>query len=195
MIRCARAGSSFAEHWIADADVVCNHPRAGRLDRYTRLAVSAAQALLAGAPAVANPVDLGVFLASEWGSFAANADHWAVVSSGGVASPLIFPATVPSAAAGEVAMLLGAMGPNVTLVGGAEALVPIARASLAAGDCGAAIVGVVDAWHPRMAALGLDWHTHDGACLALFTAASAWNVPFRPAPSALLAFSLALQAQ
>ena len=182
----ARVGSTFAQQWIADEAITCHHPRAGRLDRYTRLALSAAQAL---GPEAEERADLGVFVASEWGSFGANTEHWSTICAGQPASPLVFPATVPSAAAGEVAIALGAMGPNVTLMGGAGALLQIARASIAAGECAMAIVGVVEAWHPRMAALGLDWRTHDGACLALFTAQSEWSLTLAPAGSALLAFS------
>lgn len=149
-------------------------------------------ALTAASGADITREDLGIFLTTEWGSFGANVDHWAAVSSGAPASPLIFPATVPSAAAGEVAIALGAMGPNVTMVGGAEALLPIARASLAANDCSAAIIGVVEAWHPRMAALGLDWKTHDGACFGLFTDRTLGAISVLMAPSALLAFAGAL---
>jgi 3-oxoacyl-(acyl-carrier-protein) synthase len=186
-VKVARVGSTFAGHWIEDSALACDHPRAGRLDRYTRLAVAAAQTLVQGA----HP-ELGIFLASEWGSFGANADHWAGIASGAPASPLVFPATVPSAAAGEVAISLGAMGPNVTCVGDAASLIPLAHAAMRAGDCAAALVGVVEAWHPRMAALGLDWRTHDGACLVWLE--PGWQPVFAPAPSALLAFAQAVGA-
>ncbi len=189
-MKVTRIGSAFSGTFIETGDIACRHPRAGRLDRYCRLAVSAAEALIASA---AIDTALGVFIASQVACFGANAEHWKILVEGAPASPLIFPATAPSAAAGEIATAILAMGPNVTLVGGAEEIWQMARSAIAAGDCSQAICGVVEAWHPRLTELGATWQTHDGACLALISA----NDPplaFSAAPSALLAFSNALAA-
>jgi 3-oxoacyl-(acyl-carrier-protein) synthase len=187
-VKVARIGSAFSKAFVETSDIACRHPRAGRLDRYCRLAVSAAEALIAS-PAL-DP-DLGIFIASQFACFGANAEHWKILSEGAPASPLIFPATAPSAAAGEIATAILAMGPNVTLVGSAEDVWQTARSAIAAGDCTQAICGVVEAWHPRLTELGASWQTHDGACLALISAADP-PLGFGSAPSALLSFSAAL---
>ena len=120
------------------------HPRPGRLDRPSRLLLSAAQKAMP-----APPGDSGVFVATEHGAFAANAEHWGHVLASGLSavSPLIFPATVPSAPAGEVAIALPAMGPNVTLCGfsSARQIVRMARRALRDGECDGAYVAVVTA--------------------------------------------------
>ena len=165
-----RLGSSFMRDWVEEATLACSHPRAGRLDRYTRLALAAAQQLVPLIGELGAREGLGIFFASEFGCFGSNCEHLKTVRAGQAASPLVFPATVPSSAAGEVAMSLLAMGPNVTLTGGVEVALQVwalARAALAAGDCEQALVGVVEAWHPRLAEFGLSFLSHDGACLAL----------------------------
>jgi 3-oxoacyl-(acyl-carrier-protein) synthase len=187
-MRIARIGSAFSRAFIETGDLACRHPRAGRLDRYCRLAVSAAEALIASP--VLDPA-LGIFIASQFACFGANAEHWKILSEGAPASPLIFPATAPSAAAGEIATAILAMGPNVTLVGSAAEIWQTARSAIAAGDCTQAICGVVEAWHPRLTELGASWQTHDGACLALISASDP-ALTFAVAPSALLSFSGAL---
>ena len=173
-MKLATYGSVFGDAWLDEPLV--DHPRAGRLDRAARLA----HAALARLSLVALP-GLGVFIGSEWGSFAANVEHADALFSRGPShvSPLTFPATVPSAVTAELAMTLGVNGPQVTVVAPVSQLVDrllaTVRASLQAGDCEQALVGVVEAWHPRMAALGLQRDSVDGAVLA-WGEPSAWLV-------------------
>lgn len=160
----AKNGHAFG---VGDPPVV--HARPGRLDRPSRLALSAAQQVFKE-PAGERP-RLGVWIVSQYGAFAANADHWQMFLSKGTAgvSPLVFPATVPSAAAAEIAIAVGAMGPNVTLCGGPRAAVDLfglACDAIASGVCDEALVGAVDGWHPRLAALGFSEATIDGCVVA-----------------------------
>jgi 3-oxoacyl-(acyl-carrier-protein) synthase len=159
----ARTGVRFG---LANPEVV--HARPGRLDRASRLALAAAQAVFT--EPVAERAKLGVWMVSQYGAFSANAEHWQLFMDKGIAgvSPLVFPATVPSAAAAEIAIATGAMGPNVTLCGGplvALQLLKLARRALHAGVCDEALVGAVDGWHPLMAKLGLNEREIDGAVL------------------------------
>ena len=159
----ARVGAIYGK-----TDVVVVHARAQRLDRASRLALAAAQQVAA----LADAADCGVFVLTRFGAIAANAEHWSKFKGGGIGavSPLIFPSTVPSAAAAEVAIALQAMGPNFTLCGDAS-LIPelwrLAEDALAIGDCTHALVGAVDGWHPVLERFGLKESDVDGACFAL----------------------------
>jgi 3-oxoacyl-(acyl-carrier-protein) synthase len=171
MIRTGFAGARFHGGELAElAAIRVEHPRAARLDRYCRLALSAAQGAVdrAARDAHNERPDLGVFVASQLGCFGANVDHQRRLHEQGVrgVSPLVFPATVPSAAAAEIAIAFGALGPNVTLTGGAESAAGILRLglrSLLDGECRAALIGVADAWHERLAELGFEPGCIDGA--------------------------------
>ncbi len=168
----AKSGTMFGRR---DPEVV--HPRAQRLDRASRIALSAAQEALAVAEV--SGAELGVFVITRFGAFAANAEHWQRFASGGLSavSPLVFPATVPSAAAGEIAIATGAMGPNITLCGGHRSLPELwhmAEAALRTGDCRHALVAAVDGWHEQLGAYGLTPECVDGACVALCSAGDGW---------------------
>jgi 3-oxoacyl-(acyl-carrier-protein) synthase len=160
----AQLGEVYGKAYIEEVPVV--HARAQRLDRASRLALSCAQALVSEI-GISGP-DMGVFVLTRFGAIAANAEHWQKYESGGLpaVSPLIFPATVPSAAAAEVAIALSAMGPNVTLCGDMQALPALwlmAEDALRAEDCRVALVGFVDGWHASLSGFGLTRKEVDGA--------------------------------
>lgn len=164
LVSVARVGYVYG---VPDPEVA--HARPGRLDRPSRLALAAAQRVFA--EPIAERPRLGIWVVSQYGAFAANADHWQGFLARGIAgvSPLVFPATVPSAAAAEIAIATGAMGPNVTLCGGpsaAAALLSLAAAALHDGSCDEALVCAVDGFHPRLAALGLAEASIDAAVVA-----------------------------
>ena len=160
-MKVARTGARFG---IPSPEVV--HGRPGRLDRASRLALAAAQQVFKE-PLIERP-RLGVWIVSQYGAFSANAEHWRLFLARGIAgvSPLVFPATVPSAAAAEIAIATGAMGPNVTLCGGpsvASQVLSLARSAILSGVVDEAIVGAVDGFHPKMLELGLQESAIDGA--------------------------------
>jgi len=178
----ACVGAAFVERHSDDIPI--HHPRAGRLQRYERLALCASQHALP-AESLNNSETFAVVVASEHGCFGANIEHATALKNGGMAavSPLLFPATVPSCAASEVAISLKANGPNYTLIGGAEIVYTAfdLTLSLLRREATHVLLGVVDAWHPGLAVFGATPQTHDGACFLYFTAAQGKELakPFR----------------
>lgn len=149
------------------------HARPQRLDRASLLALAAAQQVLTAPER--EDLSLGVAVLTEWGAFSANAEHWLRVRDVGPAqaSPLVFPATVPSAAAAELAIAFSAMGANVTECGGAAdwpAFVAGAQALVAAGAVHRLIVCAVDGGHPALTHYGVAEQAVDGAVAFILSA-------------------------
>ena len=93
--------------------------RAGRLDRVSRLFLSAAHLAVTSANLViddSNAERCGLSFGTGFGCLLTNAEYNQKVNDQGLAaaSPRLFAATVSSAAAGEVSIALGIKGPNVT---------------------------------------------------------------------------------
>lgn len=128
--------------------------RAGRTERVTQLAFSAAGPALAMAGLATTEGDprprVGVVLGTAFGCLLTNAAFQRRVAQSGpaAASPRLFAATVSNAAAGELAIAYRLGGPAITLAaGGAAGLVAIAHAVdlLRAGQADVLLAGGMDA--------------------------------------------------
>lgn len=127
--------------------------RAQRAERVTALALAAGGVALANAGLVetgSSATRIGVVLGTAFGCLLTNAAYQERVAAGGppAASPRLFAATVSNAAAGELAIAYGLVGPGVTLTAGAASgLVAVGHATelLRAGQADAVVSGGFDA--------------------------------------------------
>lgn len=95
--------------------------RFGRLDRQSQLALLATASL---------KIDFGEFprervaicLTASAGSLATDVNFWSGRNGAGGPSPTLFAYTLPSAAAGEIAIHYKLTGPNLVLIGGEQDL-------------------------------------------------------------------------
>lgn len=135
------ARSSTVSHVVSELSARLPDAAAERLrraDAPTRCAVAAVHAALAaacdGARVPGERVVLWVSLVG--GCEAADRAFWATAcdSGGAFASPQAFAATLPSALAGDVALILALRGPVVVATSRTEAGVPDAAFALAAGS-------------------------------------------------------------
>lgn len=123
--------------------------RLARTDRVCHLALLAAYRALGAPPAAPRPI--AVVYGSALASLVTNVRYYDKVQRRGLrmADPKRFPYTSPNAAAGEVAIAFGLVGPNVCLTSGfasgVQALVVAARL-VARGRAPAALAVVADAW-------------------------------------------------
>jgi 3-oxoacyl-[acyl-carrier-protein] synthase II len=131
-----------------DPDQHLSRREGRRVDRLGQLAIAACRAALADA-GLAPDERVGVVLGSGLGPMRSTEDFFRPVMADGpaAASPAVFPNTVYNAAAGQVAMVLGAKGPTSTATAahaaGASALC-IARDMLRTGTADAVLVPAVD---------------------------------------------------
>lgn len=130
--------------------------RLARTDRLCHLALLAAHRALGDPPGGDRPV--AVVFASGHATLLTNLRYYDKIQRRGPrgADPKRFPYTSPNAAAGEVAIAFGLVGPNVTLASGfasgVEALGVGARL-VARGRAPQALVVVADAWGDELEAL------------------------------------------
>jgi 3-oxoacyl-[acyl-carrier-protein] synthase II len=124
--------------------------RLGRLDRYSRLALCAADAAVHDAgldPSRWAAERVGVVLGTTLGCYEANAHHRAALDAG-EPSPRLFSATLASAPVGEIAIHLAARGPQLALAQGVDApLVALAEARrlIVTGRADVVLAGACDA--------------------------------------------------
>ena len=151
-----------------DPEVAMSPKEARRSDRYTQLAVAAAMqaAEEAGLPDGVDPERLGVLVGTGVGGLATLQNECQAWLEGGdrAVSPHFVPMMMPNAAAGTIAMRLGAHGPGFSVssacaTGGhaiGEATRMIARGevdAVVAGGTEAALTGLCIAAFKRMGAL------------------------------------------
>jgi 3-oxoacyl-[acyl-carrier-protein] synthase II len=151
-----------------DPEVAMSPKEARRSDRYTQLAVAAAMqaAEEAGLPDGVDPERLGVLVGTGVGGLATLQNECQAWLEGGdrAVSPHFVPMMMPNAAAGTIAMRLGAHGPGFSVssacaTGGhaiGEAARMIARGevdAVVAGGTEAALTGLCIAAFKRMGAL------------------------------------------
>ena len=132
--------------------------RPGRLDRYARLAVAAAWAALEDAgvdPGSWEGDRVGVVLGSALGCYETNLAFRDSLAAG-EPSPRLFAATLPSTPVGEIAIALGARGPQLALAQGlcAElAALALGGSWLRAGRADLVLAGVSEALPEPLRAL------------------------------------------
>lgn len=123
--------------------------RLARTDRVCHLALLASFRALGRPPEAQRPI--AVVYGSALASLVTNVRYYEKIQKRGVrlADPKRFPYTAPNAAAGEVAIAFGLVGPNVSLTSGCasgvEALAVAARL-VARGRAPAALAVAADAW-------------------------------------------------
>ncbi len=151
-----------------DPETAMTPKAARRADRYTQLAVAAADQATeeAGLPGDIDPERLGVLVGTGCGGLITLTDESRAFIEGGdrAVSPNFVPMMMPNAAAGTIAMRLGARGPGYSIssacASGAhsigEAMRMIARGEadvVVAGGTEAPLTGLVIAAFKRMGAL------------------------------------------
>jgi 3-oxoacyl-[acyl-carrier-protein] synthase II len=135
-----------------DADRVIGRRRAWRMDRYTHLAVAAAREAVVDAgldPSAWDSARVGVVLGSALGGNASyERQHQTLLSDGGQSvSPMLIPMMGVNMVAGEVAIDLGARGPNLvttTACASGTTAIGTARDLLRAGACDVVITGAAE---------------------------------------------------
>ena len=108
-------------------------PRFGRLDLQSQLALLAVAALkvdFASSP----PDRTGICLAASAGSLSTDIHFWKGRHNVGGPSPTLFAYTLPSAAAGEIAIHFRLTGPNLCFVGDDRMLLPEGAALIRRGE-------------------------------------------------------------
>jgi len=151
-----------------DPEVAMTPKEARRADRYTQLAVAAADAACAeaGLPDAADPARTGVIVGTGVGGLETlerECKNWLEGGDRAV-SPLFVPMMMPNAAAGVIAMRLGAHGPGFSIASacatGSHAIGEAARMLVrgeadvvVAGGTEAALTGLCLAAFKRMGAL------------------------------------------
>jgi hypothetical protein len=130
--------------------------RLGRADRLCHLSLLAAYRALGEPPASSRPI--AVVFGSALASLVTNVRYYDKIQKRGMrlADPKRFPYTAPNAAAGEVAIGFGLIGPNVSLTSGfASGLEAVAVAArfVARGRAPAALAVAADAWSPEVEAV------------------------------------------
>src|ERR1700744_191387 len=98
-------------------------PRFGRLDLQSQLALLAVSALKVDF-AQLPPDRIAICLATSAGSLTTDMNFWKGRHGTGGPSPTLFAYTLPSAAAGEIAIHFRLTGPNVCFVGDDKMLLP-----------------------------------------------------------------------
>jgi len=98
-------------------------PRFGRLDLQSRLALLAVASLQVDF-AASPPDRTGICLAASAGSLSTDILFWKGRHDAGGPSPTLFAYTLPSAAAGEIAIHFRLTGPNLCFVGDDRMLLP-----------------------------------------------------------------------
>src|SRR3984957_19113963 len=103
---------------VAEADLAGARlgQRFGRLDLQSRLALLAVASMKADFAALP-PDRIGICLAASAGSLSTDIQFWSGRSGVGGPSPTLFAYTLPSAAAGEIAIHFRLTGPNLCFVG------------------------------------------------------------------------------
>jgi 3-oxoacyl-[acyl-carrier-protein] synthase II len=154
-----------------DPEVAMSPKEARRSDRYTQLAVAAAMqaAEEAGLPDGVDPERLGVLVGTGVGGLATLQNECQAWLEGGerAVSPHFVPMMMPNAAAGTIAMRLGAQGPGFSIssacstgghsIGEATRMIVRGEAdAVIAGGTEAALTGLCIAAFKRMGALSRD---------------------------------------
>lgn len=135
-----------------DADTLIGRRQAWRMDRYTHLAMVAAREALADSgldPATWDAARVGVVLGSALGGTATyERQHETLLSEGGPSvSPMLIPMMGVNMVAGQVAIDLGARGPNLvttTACASGTTAIGTARDLLRAGACDVVITGAAE---------------------------------------------------
>lgn len=96
-------------------------PRFGRLDLCSQLTLLAVESLAPHFDTVSRH-RIGICLAVRAGSISTDIEYWSGRDGPGGPSPTLFAYTLPSAAIGEIAIRYRLTGPNLCLVGDAQAL-------------------------------------------------------------------------
>ncbi len=112
--------------------------RFGRLDRQSQLALLAVAALQVDFTTF-SPDRIGLCLAASAGSLTTDIQFWQGRDGIGGPSPTLFAYTLPSAAAGEIAIHFRLTGPNLCFVGDDQIILPEAADLLARGDVDACV--------------------------------------------------------
>ncbi|MEV6956480.1 beta-ketoacyl-[acyl-carrier-protein] synthase family protein [Streptomyces sp. NPDC051183] len=143
-----------------DADTLYGRRLARRLDRFTHLALAAAQQAVTDAkldPTTWANSRIAVILGVGSNSLHTYVREFTLLGRDrpGSVSPVALPRSVPSAAAGEVALLLGARGPSFTVASacasGATAIA-VAADLVTSGACDIALAGGAESGLSRMTA-------------------------------------------
>ena len=132
--------SIAAASTVVEADLVSARlgQRFGRLDLQSRLALLAVAALQVNFGEF--PRDrVGICLAASAGSLATDVNYWNGRNGVGGPSPTLFAYTLPSAAAGEVAIHFRLTGPNLCFVGDDKIILPEAADMLERGEADACV--------------------------------------------------------
>lgn len=157
-------GGSRLAALVGEADLTAWVPAtaARRMSAPSRFAVAAARMALAdaGLPSTKGELDpsTAVYLATTWGpiSFTEKLLEQVFLEGPEAASPYYFTESVANAPAAQIALFLGATGPNVTVTRReAGALVAVAKgaADVAAGRTAVALAGAVDEMPPLLHAV------------------------------------------
>ena len=97
--------------------------RFGRLDLQSQLALLAVESLKPAFEGLA-PDRIGICLAMSAGSLSTDVNFWQGRTGAGGPSPTLFAYTLPSAAAGEIAIHFKLTGPNLCFVGNDQIVLP-----------------------------------------------------------------------
>lgn len=108
-------------------------PRFGRLDLQSQLALLAVSELKVDFTAFP-PDRIGICLATSAGSLATDFNFWKGRHNPGGPSPTLFAYTLPSAAAGEIAIHFRLTGPNLCFVGDDRVPLPEGAAMIRRGE-------------------------------------------------------------
>lgn len=117
--------------------------RFGRLDLTSQLALLAVAELKINFDALARN-RVGICLAASAGSLSTDLNYWHGRNGVGGPSPTLFAYTLPSAAAGEVAIHFRLTGPNLCFVGGEGLVLPEAADLLRRGEADACVCLLCD---------------------------------------------------
>jgi 3-oxoacyl-(acyl-carrier-protein) synthase len=141
--------------------------RFGRLDLQSRLALLAVASLQINFGEL--PRDrIGIVLGTSAGSLTTDVNFWNGRNDAGGPSPTLFAYTLPSAAAGEIAIHFGLTGPDLCFVGDHKLLLPEAAGLIHSGKVGGCVCVFCEVVSPELAKI-----------IAVPAAASAWALFLR----------------
>jgi 3-oxoacyl-[acyl-carrier-protein] synthase II len=145
-----------------DAEALLGRKASRRLDRFVQLGVVAAREAVADAgldPATWDGARVGVVIGCGMGGAATwESQHATMLASGpGKVSPLLIPMLVPNMVAGQLAMDLQALGPNLvtaTACASGATAIGVARDLLRSGACDIVLAGGTEAGLTPLAIAG-----------------------------------------
>ncbi len=124
--------------------------RFGRLDLQSQLALLAVASLRVDFSALP-PARTGICLVASAGSLATDVNFWNGRHGGGGPSPTLFAYTLPSAAAGEIAIHFKLTGPNLCFVGDSQIALPEAADLTRRGEADACVCVFCEVVSPECA--------------------------------------------